>query len=121
MLRRLVPATDRPVLASRVFRRLILGFAVSYLDDAMSFVAVPWHAIELTPQATVGLWVGAAVAAYTALGVPVGLVFGRRLRRVAPCGCCSRTTWCAAFSSAPYRSACLPGCRRRRCCTSCCS
>jgi len=35
-----------------VFRRLILGFAVSYLGDGMSFVAVAWLAIQLAPQAT---------------------------------------------------------------------
>ncbi|MQA82781.1 MAG: MFS transporter [Streptosporangiales bacterium] len=82
MLRRLVPAAYRPVLANRVFRRLILGFAVSYLGDGMSFVAVAWLAIELAPQATAGLWVGSAVAAYTLPGVVGALVFGRRLRRV---------------------------------------
>jgi predicted MFS family arabinose efflux permease len=65
-----------------VFRRLLLGFAVSYLGDGMSFVAVAWLAIELAPQATAGLWVGAAVAAYTLPGVVGALVFGRRLRRV---------------------------------------
>jgi hypothetical protein len=42
------------VLANRVFRRLILGFAVSYLGDGMSFVAVAWLAIELAPQAIAG-------------------------------------------------------------------
>ena len=42
--RRLVPAAYRPVLAHRVFRRLILGFGVSYLGDGMSFVAVAWLA-----------------------------------------------------------------------------
>ena len=82
MLRRLVPSAYRPVLANRVFRRLILGFAVSYLGDGMSFVAVPWLAIELAPRATVGLWVGGAVAAYTLPGVIGALVFGRLLRRV---------------------------------------
>ena len=82
MLQRLVPSAYRPVLANRVFRRLILGFAVSYLGDGMSFVAVPWLAIELAPQATAGLWVGGAVAAYTLPGVVGALVFGRRLRRV---------------------------------------
>ncbi len=82
MLHRLVPAAYRPVLANRVFRRLILGFAVSYLGDGMSFVAVAWLAIELAPQATAGLWVGGAVAAYTMPGVVGALVFGRRLRRV---------------------------------------
>jgi MFS family permease len=70
------------VLAKRVFRRLTLGLAVSYFGDGMSFVAVPWLAIELAPQATAGLWVGGAVAAYTLPGVVGALVFGRRLRRV---------------------------------------
>jgi MFS family permease len=82
LLRRLVPSAYRPVLAHRVFRRLILGFAVSYLGDGMSFLAVPWLAIELAPQATVGLWVGGAVAAYTLPGVVGAVTFGRRLRRV---------------------------------------
>lgn len=81
-LRRLVPSAYGPVLANRVFRRLILGFAVSYLGDGMSFVAVAWLAIELVPGASTGLWVGAAVAAYTLPGVVGALVFGRRLRRV---------------------------------------
>ena len=36
-LGRLVPPAYRPVLANRVFRRLIIGFGVSYLGDGMSF------------------------------------------------------------------------------------
>ena len=82
MLRRLVPSAYRPILANRVFRRLIVGFAVSYLGDGMSFLAVPWLAIELAPPATAGLWVGGAVAAYTLPGVVGAVAFGRRLRRV---------------------------------------
>jgi MFS family permease len=82
VLGRLVPSAYRPVLTNRVFRRLIVGFAVSYLGDGMSFVAVAWLAIELAPQATAGLWVGGAVAAYTLPGVVGALVLGRRLRRV---------------------------------------
>ncbi len=82
-LRRLVPAAYRPVLGNRVFRKLILGFGVSYLGDGMSFVAVAWLAIELAPPATVGLWVGGAVAAYTLPGVVGVLVLGRRLRSAA--------------------------------------
>jgi MFS family permease len=78
----LVPAAYRPVLANRVFRRLILGFGVSYLGDGLSFVAVAWLAIELAPAATAGLWVGGAVAAYTLPGVIGALAFGRWLRRV---------------------------------------
>jgi MFS family permease len=80
VLRRLIPSAYEPVLVNKVFRRLILGFSVSYLGDGMSFVAVAWLAIELAPKATAGLWVGAAVAAYTLPGVVGALVFGRRLR-----------------------------------------
>jgi MFS family permease len=82
VLQRLVPSAYRPVLANQVFRRLILGFAVSFLGDGMSFVTVAWLAIELAPQASAGLWVGGAVAAYTLPGVVGALVFGQRLRRV---------------------------------------
>jgi len=67
-----------------VLRRLILGFAVSYLGDGMSFVAVAWLAIEIAPAASTGLWVGAAVAAYTLPGVVGALALGRRLRRISP-------------------------------------
>jgi MFS family permease len=81
MLRRVVPSAYRPVLDNRIFRRLILGFGISYLGDGMSFVAVAWLAIELAPKATAGLWVGGAVAAYTLPGVVGALAFGRRLRR----------------------------------------
>ena len=44
-LRRLIPSAYRPVLANRVFRRLIPGFAASHPGDGMSFVAVAWLAI----------------------------------------------------------------------------
>lgn len=63
MLRGLAPSAYRPVLANRVLRRLILGFAVSCLGDGMSCVAMAWLAIELAPQATAGLWAGGAGAA----------------------------------------------------------
>ncbi|EPD63289.1 hypothetical protein HMPREF1211_03630 [Streptomyces sp. HGB0020] len=82
VIRRLVPSAYRPVLANRVFRRLFLGFGVSYLGDGMSFVAVAWLAIELAPQGAQGLWVGGAVAAYTLPGVAGALLLGRRLRGV---------------------------------------
>ncbi len=78
----LVPAAYRPVLGDRTFRRLFTGFAVSYLGDGMSFVAVAWLAIVLAPTHT-GLWVGGAVAAYTLPGVIGALALGRRLRRAA--------------------------------------
>ncbi|MFJ9535675.1 MFS transporter [Streptomyces sp. NPDC101225] len=82
MIRHLVPSAYRPVLADRTFRRLALGLGVSGLGDGMSFVAVAWLAIELAPEATQGLWVGGAVAAYTLPGVLGALLLGRRLRRV---------------------------------------
>ncbi len=81
VLGRLVPTAYRPVLANRTYRRLASGFAISYLGDGMSFVVVAWLAIQLAPAATAGLWVAAAVAAYTLPGVVGALVLGRRLRR----------------------------------------
>ena len=77
----LVPAAYRPVLGTPVFRRLLGGLAVSYLGDGMSFLAVAWLAIEISPADSAGLWVGGAVAAYTLPGVVGALVFGRWLRR----------------------------------------
>jgi MFS family permease len=77
----LVPSAYRPLLADRVFRRLLAGFAVSFLGDGMSFVAVAWLAIELAPRSTAGLWVGAAVAAYSLPGAIGALTLGRWLRR----------------------------------------
>lgn len=83
MLPRFVPPAYRPVLANRVFRRLVGGLAVSYLGDGMSFVAVAWLAIELSPPAEAGLWVGGAVAAFAVPGVLGALLLGGRLQRVA--------------------------------------
>ena len=41
----------------------------------MSAVAIAWLAIELAPPASRGLWVGAAVAAYSVPGaVALGLI-----------------------------------------------
>jgi predicted MFS family arabinose efflux permease len=77
----LIPRAYRPLLADRAFRRLIAGFAVSYLGDGMSAVAVAWLAIELAPRSSAGMWVGAAVAAYALPGVAGALVLGRWLRR----------------------------------------
>ena len=42
VLTRVVPSAYRDLLAGGVFRRLVLGFGVSYLGDGMSFVAVAW-------------------------------------------------------------------------------
>ncbi|MBO0889410.1 MAG: MFS transporter [Acidothermales bacterium] len=78
----LIPRAYRPLVADRTFRRLLAGFAVSYLGDGMSAVAVAWLAIQLAPRSTAGLWVGAAVAAYALPGVVGALTLGRWLRRL---------------------------------------
>jgi DHA3 family macrolide efflux protein-like MFS transporter len=44
-------------------RRLLPGFAISYVGDGMSVVAVSWLAIQLAPPASRGAWVAAALAA----------------------------------------------------------
>jgi hypothetical protein len=49
---------------SRV-RRLLPGFAVSYLGDGMTAIAVSWLALQIAPPGSRGLWVALAVAAYT--------------------------------------------------------
>ncbi|MEZ5096064.1 MAG: MFS transporter [Nocardioides sp.] len=79
---RLVPQAYRPALADPAFRRLLVGFWISDLGDGKSFVAVAWLALELAPARSQGLWVGAAVAAYTLPGVVGALVLGRQARRV---------------------------------------
>lgn len=78
----LIPRAYAPLLAERTFRRLLAGFAVSYLGDGMSAVAVAWLAIQLAPPSTAGSWVGAAVAAYALPGVVGALTLGRWLRRL---------------------------------------
>jgi MFS family permease len=79
---RVLPAAYRPVLAHRTLRRLLLGFAVSYLGDGMSAVAVALLAIRLAPPGRAALLVGAAVAAYSLPGVVGAIAFGRWLRRL---------------------------------------
>lgn len=44
-------------------RRLLPGFAVSYVGDGMSVVAVSWLAIQLAPPESRGAWVAVALAA----------------------------------------------------------
>jgi MFS transporter, DHA3 family, macrolide efflux protein len=62
-----------PVLTHPVFRRVLPGAAASALGDGMSAVAIAWLALELAPAGSRGLWVGAAVAAYSLPGA-VGAV-----------------------------------------------
>ena len=66
-----------PALVHPVFRRILPGAAASALGDGMSAVAIAWLALKLAPPGSRGLWVGAAVAAYTLPGA-VGAVGLRR-------------------------------------------
>ena len=69
-----------PVLRHPVLRRVLPGFAVSYLGDGMSAVAVSWLAIEIAPADRRGTWVAVAVAAYTLPGALGAFLLARPLR-----------------------------------------
>jgi hypothetical protein len=69
-----------PALSQPVFRKVLPGTAASALGDGMSAVAIAWLAIELAPPGSRGLWVGAAVAAYSLPGA-IGAVALRRWPR----------------------------------------
>jgi MFS transporter, DHA3 family, macrolide efflux protein len=69
------PAVSHPAL-----RRLLPGYALSALGDGMSVVAIAWLALRLAPPQRQGLWVGAAVAAYTLPGAVGSVALGRWLR-----------------------------------------
>ena len=60
-----------------MLRRVLPGAAASALGDGMSAVAIAWLALRLAPEPSRGLWVGAAVAAYSLPGA-VGAVALRR-------------------------------------------
>ena len=62
-----------PALTHPAMRRLLPGYTLSALGDGMSVVAIAWLALRLAPAGQQGLWVGAAVAAYTLPGV-IGMV-----------------------------------------------
>lgn len=68
-----------PVVTHPVLRRLLPGFALSYLGDSMSLLAVTWLAIQLAPATNTGVWVALAVAAYTLPGVLGTVLFSRLL------------------------------------------
>ena len=69
-----------PALIHPVLRRVLPGAAASALGDGMSAVAIAWLALKLAPPGSRGLWVGAAVAAYSLPGA-VGAVALRRWLR----------------------------------------
>jgi hypothetical protein len=66
-----------PALTHPVLRRILPGAAASALGDGMSAVAIAWLAVKLAPPDSRGLWVGAAVAAYSLPGA-AGAVLLRR-------------------------------------------
>src|SRR5271163_3283641 len=66
-----------PALSHPVLRRILPGAAASALGDGMSAVAIAWLALQLAPPGSRGLWVGAAVAAYSLPGA-AGAVLLRR-------------------------------------------
>ncbi len=68
-----------PALVHPVFRRVLPGAAASALGDGMSAVAIAWLAIKLAPAGSRGLWVGAAVAAYSLPGAAGAVVLRRWL------------------------------------------
>jgi MFS transporter, DHA3 family, macrolide efflux protein len=68
-----------PALTHPVIRRLLPGMATSALGDGMSAVAIAWLALKLAPAGDKGLWVGAAVAAYSLPGAAGAVVLRRWL------------------------------------------
>jgi hypothetical protein len=69
-----------PALSHPALRRLLPGYALSALGDGMSAVAIAWLALELAPPEQQGLWIAAALAAYSLPGALGMVVFGRWLR-----------------------------------------
>ena len=69
-----------PAVSHPVIRRLLPGLATSALGDGMSAVAIAWLALKLAPAGSKGLWVGAAVAAYSLPGAAGAVLLRRWLR-----------------------------------------
>lgn len=69
-----------PALSHPVLRRILPATAASALGDGMSAVAIAWLALRLAPADSRGLWVGAAVAAYSLPGAAGAVVLRRWLR-----------------------------------------
>ena len=63
-----------------MLRRVLPGAAASALGDGMSAVAIAWLALKLAPPGSRGLWVGAAVAAYSLPGAAGAVALRRWLR-----------------------------------------
>jgi hypothetical protein len=68
-----------PAISHPVLRRILPATAASALGDGMSAVAIAWLALRLAPAGRRGLWVGAAVAAYSLPGAAGAVALGRWL------------------------------------------
>jgi predicted MFS family arabinose efflux permease len=77
--RGLLPAGYVRCLANRDFRRMQLGFAVSFLGDGMSVLGVAWLALQLAAPGSRAVVVGLAVAAYSLPGAVGSFTLGRWL------------------------------------------
>jgi MFS transporter, DHA3 family, macrolide efflux protein len=88
-----------PALSHPVLRRVLPGAAASALGDGMSAVAIAWLALKLAPPGSRGLWVGAAVAAYSLPGAAGAVALRRWLHR-------RRGAW-LAFVNAVLRAVAL--------------
>ncbi|WP_327576425.1 MULTISPECIES: MFS transporter [unclassified Streptomyces] len=69
-----------PVVTHPRLRRILPGFALSYLGDGMALVATPVLALQLASGDNRGLWAALAVAANSLPGAIGGFVFGRFLK-----------------------------------------
>jgi hypothetical protein len=93
----------RPVLTHPVLRRLLPGFAISYVGDGMSVVAVTWLTVQLASPESRGAWVAAALTAATLPSLLGMLTLGRfmRERSGAQLACWDATLRAAALGAIP--------------------
>ena len=68
-----------PVVSHSALRRVLPGITISSVGDGMGMVAVAWLALQLAPGRSQGLWVAAAVAAYTLPGAAGAVALARLL------------------------------------------
>ena len=73
----------RRLLADRQTRRFLAGLGISALGDGLSIVTIAWLAVVTAPSGDSGIFVGAAVAAYTLPGV-IGAILLRRFVAARP-------------------------------------
>lgn len=82
LLNRLIPGPYRSVLREAPFRQFLAGAVLSSLGDDMSAVGLVWLALTIAPKGSEGLVVALALAAYYIPGIPLGLLFGRKVQQL---------------------------------------